>query len=225
MTIATTRLPPTVAPSAPMIPTDNRIVFHDVTWDEYEKFLQAVGERPARVTYDRGMLEIMTLSSVHEWWKGRLGFVVRLLGGALGVDVQGYGSMTQRRRDIERGLESDECFYIGNLSGMRGPRVIDITQDPPPDLGIEVEVHQSAVDRMAIYAALGVAEVWRFGDDTLRVFHLQADGNYEERPHSAAFPSLPLAEFVRFLLTTQDLSDAALIHAFHEWLRQHGLIP
>ena len=39
-----------------------RFVLGCVSWEEYEKFLDAVGERHVRLTYDRGTLELMTLS-------------------------------------------------------------------------------------------------------------------------------------------------------------------
>ena len=32
------------------------------SWEQYEKFLEAVGERRIRLTYDRGTLELMTIS-------------------------------------------------------------------------------------------------------------------------------------------------------------------
>jgi hypothetical protein len=38
---------------------EQRVVFHHLNWRAYQQILQAVGEnRAARLTYDRGILEI-----------------------------------------------------------------------------------------------------------------------------------------------------------------------
>ena len=38
------------------------VVFHDVTWNDYEDMLRLVGERPIRVTYDQGTMEVFMSS-------------------------------------------------------------------------------------------------------------------------------------------------------------------
>jgi hypothetical protein len=65
---------------------------------------------------------------------------------------------------------------------------------------IEVELSRSsldkmrinaALDKMRIYAALGVGELWRFDGETLIVYELAADGQYQAcagSPQLADFP-------------------------------------
>jgi Uma2 family endonuclease len=36
--------------------------------------------------------------------------------------------------------EPDECFYIQNLSAVKGKKRIDLNQDPPPDLVVEIDI-------------------------------------------------------------------------------------
>jgi Uma2 family endonuclease len=203
---------------------EQRLLIHAVDWRTYEKFLEAVGERPLRLTYDRGNLEFRIPSYNHEWWKRRIGFLIRLLGAELSLEVQGAGSTTFRREDLDRGLEPDECFYIGEHAlQMLGLRVLDLSHDPPPDLVVEVEISPAALDRPAMYAALGVPELWRFDGATLRVFRLDPDRTYQECERSPTFPALPLAEFVRFLQATEGLTETGLIRPFQEWVRTHVL--
>jgi hypothetical protein len=45
---------------------DQRVVFHDVAWETYVALLEARGEGVVRLTYHRGVLEIMTRSQLHE---------------------------------------------------------------------------------------------------------------------------------------------------------------
>jgi Uma2 family endonuclease len=216
------RTPPAPATPTPAAPVGNRVLLYSVSWEEYTKFLEAAGTHRLRLTYDRGTLELMTLSNPHEWWRGRFGFVIRLLGGVLNIDVQGCGSTTLRREDLERGLEPDEGFYIAN-EWMRGPRHLDLAHDSPPDLAVEIDISRSCLDRMNIYAALGVREVWRFAGETLQVYRRNDAGQYEVHDRSTCFPNLPLVELVQFLQETQGLSESGLILPFQTWVREHVL--
>jgi Uma2 family endonuclease len=215
----------TLSPPSPTLASiaSGRVLLFGVNWTSYERFLAAVGDRRVRLTYDRGSLEIMTLSGSHEWWKRRFGFALVLLGAVLHLRVQGYGSVTVRREDLDRGLEPDEGFYIRHAVEMRGPREFDFTRDPPPDLAIEIDISSSSLNRMSIYAALRIPEVWRFDGESLQVYRLRAEGDYQLSTRSLSFPSLPLVEFVQFLKETQQLDDAEFINPFSEWARAHAL--
>ena len=63
----------------PLVPmrSEGRIILNAVDWSAYERFLEAFDNRRIRLTYDRGTLEIMSISGLHEWWKGRIGFLLR----------------------------------------------------------------------------------------------------------------------------------------------------
>jgi len=88
-------------PPVPMR-SEGRIILNAVDWNAYEKFLEAFDNRRIRLTYDRGTLEIMSISGLHEWWKGRIGFLLRLVGAVFAVPVQGYGSATLRRPSVPK---------------------------------------------------------------------------------------------------------------------------
>src|SRR3954454_19090485 len=156
-----------------------RIVLRGVGWEGYERMLELVGDRPIRLTYDRGDLELMVPSHDHERYKSLLGRLIETLTLELDLPCDAAGSTTWRKQLEDRGLEPDECYYLANAERVSG-RKIDLEVDPPPDLAIEVEISRSALDRMGIYAALGVPEVWRFDGETLRVAQLRADGTYAD---------------------------------------------
>src|SRR5687768_5484848 len=94
----------------------NRLILHGVEWDEYLRILRAFDERRLRLTYDRGALEIMTLSFEHE----NEGYVIcrfiDVLTEELMLPVQGGKSTTFKRRKNRRGLEPDGCWWIKNES-------------------------------------------------------------------------------------------------------------
>lgn len=70
---------------------------------------------------------------------------------------------------------------------MRGKRHIDLRVDPPPDLAVVVDVTSSSLDRMSIYASLGVAEVWRLEHPTLTFHALGAERKYTAIGRSLSF--------------------------------------
>ncbi len=151
-----------------------RVVLDWIDWPTYERFLAAVGNRQIFLTYDQGVLEIMSPLFNHEWWKTRVGILLRVLCRALGLGMQGAGSTTLRREDAECGLEADDSYYIKNAPRMLGLRErINLANDPPPDLALEVEGTRSALDRMDIYATLRVPEVWRYDGETIHVHRLR----------------------------------------------------
>src|SRR5689334_12972304 len=87
--------------------------------------------------------------------------------------------------ELERAIEPDECFYLTNEPLIRGKEEFNFEVDPPPDLGIEVNISSSSRRRMPIYAALGVPEVWRFSRDHIVIHRLAGDGTYQIAAHSA----------------------------------------
>jgi Uma2 family endonuclease len=199
-----------------------RLVLHDVDWRTYERLLRAFAERPSmRLTYDRGTLEIISPLSEHESDVYLLGRFVDALTDELGIPVKAGRCTTFRRRKRRRGLEPDNSYWIASELRVHGKRHIDLRVDPPPDLAIEVDVTRSSLDRMGIYAALGVREVWRLdGPQTLSFQVLQPDGPYQDVSHSLSFPMVTPADLVHFLTLQGQLDDMSLLRQFRAWIRQ-----
>src|SRR5262249_36748647 len=133
-----------------------------IDWQTYLRLLRAFAERPGiRLAYDRGELEMMAPLLEHDGDSWFLGDMVFVLTEELGLPLKRGGSTTLRRRKRQRGIEADACYWIASASQMAGRRRLDLRTDPPPDLAIETDVTHSSMDRLSIYAALGVPEVWR----------------------------------------------------------------
>ena len=58
---------------------EQSILLENISWETYERLLDEIGERPIRLTYDNGSLEIMTLSLGHESYSEFLGRMVVML--------------------------------------------------------------------------------------------------------------------------------------------------
>lgn len=198
-----------------------RLVLHNVDWRTYSRLLRALDERPGlRLTYDRGVLEIMTLSLGHEGQSRLCGRFVITAAEELGLEIACGGSTTMRRRKKQRGLEPDECYWIANEARMRGKDQFDPRSDPPPDLALEVDITHSSLNRMAIYTALGIPEVWRYDGQTVTFYQLQPAGRYVEITHSPSFPLIPSTILTSFLAQWGKLGANALVEQFRAWIRQ-----
>ena len=127
-------------------------------------------------------------------------------------------SVTLRRRKKQRGLEPDECYWVASSPLLRGKTKLDLRTDPPPDLAIEVDVTNRSLDRMSIYTALGVPEVWRLSKGVLTFQVLQGKG-YRPRANSLAFPTLALTDLIPFLALIGSTDESALALQFREWVR------
>ena len=201
-----------------------RLLLYSVPWNAYDAILRALDGRHLRISYDRGSLEIMTLSLEHEFFKTLLGRLIELMTYEMNISMFPGGSTTFKRMMLEKGLEPDECYWIQNERAMRGKKEFDIDVDPPPDLVVEVDITSSSINRMGIYASLRVPEVWRFDGETLEVHVLGANGKYRIKQQSRAFPFLPMAELVRFLTSNDTEDQTVLMHRFGKWVRA-TLVP
>jgi Uma2 family endonuclease len=201
----------------PQLKTGQKLILPNVSWQAYQDIGTALNNRNIYLTYDRGLLEIMVISLEHERFKGLFGLLVFTLARFVRLKTGVFGSFTHQRKDLLRGLEPDQCFYLASLAAVKGKKKINLKRDPPPDLAIEVDITRSSLDRMGIYAALGVGEVWRFDGKMLQVYLLQ-EGGYILSESSLTFPEVPVANLVRFLRLGQREDDVTMVEAVEEWL-------
>ncbi len=141
-----------------------------------------------------------------------------------GVKIYGMGSTTFRCAETNRGLEPDECYYLPSAARMRDLTLTDLAVDPPPDVAIEVDITSSVLNRMEVYAGLGIPEVRRCDGQVLEAYCLGANRRYERTPTSAAFPFLHLdevLELIQYGLPRTD--DVDWLGRAEEWLREDVL--
>ncbi len=197
---------------------ETRIVIPNIAWEIFEA-LAASDCAGTRFAYDQGLLEIMSPSIEHEWLHRLLGRMIDTLTEELNIAMLSSGSTTLNLQLKKRGLEPDESYYLANESRMRGKRELDLAVDPPPDLAIEVDLSRSSISKLAIYADLGVRELWFYDGEKLRVYCLQGD-EYVQQGVSPAFPFLDLKEVERFLQRFEPAGETAWIRSFRAWIRE-----
>ena len=209
-----------VRQAVPAVEGEQRILIPDVSWDFYLRFCEEIGERPLRLSYNDGDLEIMITKSPHESYKTMLAKIVETTIMERNIPVLSGGSMTFQVEGLEKGFEPDECWWIEQEATVRGKREFAFPGDPPPDLAIEIEISRSLVSRIGILAALGVREVWRYNVRRLRFCVLQPDGSYRDQDTSVAFPFLRPADVEQYLQIDETLDETTRLRRFREWLQK-----
>ena len=84
------------------------MVLDNISWSTYVAILNDSTNRRGRITYDQGVLEIMSPSKGHEKIKTLIGRMIEVFTMELSLEIESAGSTTFKRQDISRGFEPDE---------------------------------------------------------------------------------------------------------------------
>lgn len=206
--------------TAALIQSPDRVVLQNISWQSYQSLVRDFAQQPAiRLTYDHGALEIRMPLAPHETYKKLIGRLIEAATEELDLEIRSLGSLTCAREDLESGLEPDQCYYIQHESQVRGLNQIDLTQSPPPDLAVEIDITSSSLNRFAIYQSLGVPEIWRYDGSQLEIYRLNA-GVYTCQLNSQALPLLTATDISQFLDASRTMGENALVKQFRQWIRQ-----
>jgi Uma2 family endonuclease len=209
-----------------MDPQDQRVVLRCVHWETYTRLVADLADSSAsRLTYDRGTLEIMSPLPEHERYNRAIASIVEIVADEWDIDFDNLGSTTLRREDLERGFEPDSCFYVRNAEQIQGKRQIDLTVDPPPDLVIEIDLPtawapaHSSLDKLALYASMGIPELWRYDGQSVRIQVLES-GAYQEQKGSRALSGLDSAALSTMMDESKTLGRKIWLRRVRAWARE-----
>ncbi len=198
------------------------MLLRNVGWETYERLIAEREEsRVPRFYYDRGVLEILSPSKRHETVGEIVALLVELLAVEMDVDVESAGSTTFKREDLDRGFEPDKCFYFSgnNIDLVRGKKDVDLDAgDPAPDLVIEVDITSPSLNKLPIYARLGVREVWRYADGRMEMLELRGE-NYETIIESGVLPPLTREVLTRLIEEGLTTRRPDWVRKVREWAR------
>lgn len=192
---------------------EQRVVLRSVSWATYQALADESDHAAGRITYDQGVMELMSPSMAHEHAAALLGRFVEQYSLVRDIELRTVKSTTFRRQDLRRGFEADEAYYIQNAPRMRDRCEVDLPLDPPPDLVIEIDLSRSSIDKLGILAAMGVPEVWRYDDQTLWCGVLDGD-HFAETGESVVLAGFPLKLAERLLARRSSESETHLVREF-----------
>jgi Uma2 family endonuclease len=202
-----------------LMPEGSRFCRDGVSWEEYEELIEdLMGVRSVRVSYDRGRMEIMSLSSEHESYTGLFTHLIQILTEAMNLEFVSRGSMTLKNERTASGKEPDDCFYIGELTRILGKKRVDLQWDAPPDLAIEVDITHPTINKFSIYAGLGVPELWRFDGAQVEFYRLEK-GWYVALAQSDLFPFLTPEAIAAAIQQGDNEGINAMRREFRQWVQ------
>jgi Uma2 family endonuclease len=196
-----------------------QLFLKDVDWKSFENLLEEFGEkRTNRISYSAGELEIMSPLAVHEDDKEIVGNLVEIILEFLNVEFRSLGSTTFKKKSMKSAVEPDSCFYIENEIKVRGKARINLNQDPPPDLAIEIDI--TSRTHFDNYEKLGVPELWRYNGETLEISILK-EKQYENAENSLHFPQFNLKWAVPYFVEhSKIIGRNATMKEFRQWLNE-----
>ena len=210
------------SPTKPEIPQpvgENRVALRGLNWQAYQQILQALPQsRAARLTYDRGTLEIAMPLEDHEFALRLIELFIRILVVEMGMKLKTMGSTTMDRKELDRGAEPDCAFYIQNQPIVAG-RKVDFVSDPPPDLVVEVDITRTDIDKNRLYSAMGIPEFWRYNGQEWRIYQL-VDGAYQDCDRSPTFAWVEKEALYQFLAHAQQ-DEVAAEMTFRAYVKEH----
>jgi Uma2 family endonuclease len=163
-------------------PPDTRIVVAGVTWEDYERFSRAVLEGDnCRVAFDGKDIELIVFGPFHESLRAIADALIAIVARELGIEHRAVGSTTWKRKNLKRGIESNVSYYfdtskLAAFAAAFARRSNKIKDYPNPDLAVEIDISPSKIDRLGIYAALRVPEIWRFETESVAIEQLTPAG-------------------------------------------------
>ena len=195
-------------------------VLTNVTWATYESMLKELENSSSpHLTYDRGVLEIMSPTAKHDDVARVIDLLVNLVSLELGPELRALGSTTFRRKDLMRGFEPDSCFSVENEAKIRGKDQIDLKVDPAPDIVVEIDITRSTINKRSIFARFGVPEVWRYDGNKIEILILEA-GVYVGSERSRALPVFSAETLSNFVSESRELARREWMMRVREWAQQ-----
>ncbi|HEX8287453.1 MAG TPA: Uma2 family endonuclease [Pyrinomonadaceae bacterium] len=88
--------------------------------------------------------------------------------------------------------------------------------DPPPDLVIEVDVTSPSLNKIPIYAALGIQEVWLYKGERVEFYKLYGEF-YQLITNSLTFPMLDSQTATSFLQKGLTESSSKWFKEVRDW--------
>lgn len=202
---------------AAMSAINQKLILQGVGWDVYEQILEEYkGSNALHFAYDDGFLEVEVPLFEHERPTEILRDLVTTICIEKEIDFINAGSTTFRKRAKAKGCEPDTGFYIQNEKLIRGLRKLDLSKNPPPDLVIEVDVTSPSLNKLPIYAALGVSEVWLYKGEKVIFYKLYGEV-YQEISNSLSLPILSSEKTTEFLQKGLKESSSKWFKEIREW--------
>jgi Uma2 family endonuclease len=199
-----------------------QFLLYEADWKQYDQLRRSLDERGqhAFITFDGHRIELMSPSGEHDRASELIGQLVRAIARITQTEYISGGSTTFKRRDLQRGVEPDKCFWIQNQAKLHGIKRLDLRVHPAPDLAIEVEVSRRLLDRKGIYARLRIPEIWVYNRKSFQILQLGEEQEYRPTEASGVFPMIRFAGVERLLERAASKGELEWETILEKWVRK-----
>ncbi|ACK68481.1 protein of unknown function DUF820 [Gloeothece citriformis PCC 7424] len=171
------------------LPPGGEVVLRHRTWEDYEQLLKSRQDKVIpKVYFNAKTQEILLMSPLPGHGKriNILQDLVKILLRYQNQDWEAFDPITLKRLN-QAGVEPDACFYINNRQAILGKEKIDLTVDPPPDLGIEVDL--TSTTSPGDYLAIAIPELWIYRRGELLIYLFENE-QYKNSQESSTFEGI-----------------------------------
>ncbi|MEH2060344.1 MAG: Uma2 family endonuclease [Nostoc sp.] len=163
------------------------------TWQDYQGLCQQRGENSIpRIKYQDGEVLLMSPLPKHGRDAHLIANIITTLLDYFQCEYDAFTPVTMELPQ-ESGIEPDYCFYIDNWQAVSGKERIDWSNDPPPDLVLEIDV--TSYTDVNDFLPYQVPEVWLYRNKQLYIYQLQGQ-SYIIQNHSKYFPNINLQDII-----------------------------
>jgi Uma2 family endonuclease len=87
-------------------------------------------------------------------------------------------------------------------------------------LVLEIDITSGSLNKLPIYANLGIPEIWRYDGQRLSVFILSLESKkYKQSENSSVFSCLPLDQVPLVIQRSLIIGETAALKEFRQWLK------
>jgi Uma2 family endonuclease len=179
------------------------------TWEDYQVLIEQRGDSAnPRIKYREGEILLMSPLPKHGREAHIIANIITVLLEHLGQKYEAFTPMTMYFPEIS-GIEPDYSFYINNWQVAVGRDRIDWSEEPSPDLVLEIDV--TSYTDVNDYLPYKIPEVWIYKKNQLLIYSLQND-SYTLASNSIYFIDLDLQTIVTEYLeiANQESSSVAI---------------
>ncbi|KAB8314064.1 Uma2 family endonuclease [Tolypothrix campylonemoides VB511288] len=163
------------------------------TWQDYQSLCHWRGDNSIpRIKYQDGEVLLMSPLPKHGRDAYLIANIITTLLDYFGREYDAFTPVTMELLE-ESGIEPDYCFYIDNWQAVSGKERIDWSNNPPPDLVLEIDV--TSYSDVNDYLPYQVPEVWLYRKKQLYIYQLQEQA-YRIQNHSKYFPNINLQDII-----------------------------
>lgn len=202
-------------------PPRDPVVLDDVSWEDYLRFREIGDNRDVKMQYVNERLLLVQRDQPIYMISHVLKHLLLVWSERTGLPTSCHGRWTLQNRTTQAAAESDMCWDTKQRREPDASETSDLSTLPAPDLALEVDIASFSSHKFAVYASLGVDELWSWDDLTL-VAHRRVNDGYERISRSIVAPGFPLEVATDLIRHHQPVSENKLMQIVRNRLSHPG---